>query len=110
MMEAANRDGMQALLERWQRSGESAAAFSRRHGIHPQKLSYWKRVLGFGQAKGVATSARARFVPVRVVGDSGTATTGTLEIRVGADYRVVVREGVSGALLREVLAALRDEC
>ena len=35
-------------LEQWQSSGLSQAAYCRRHGLCPQKLSYRKRQAGFG--------------------------------------------------------------
>lgn len=110
MAGAKRRERMRVLLEGWRGSGESQAAFSRRHGINPQKLSYWKRVLGFGQAKGASRSAGLRFVPVRLVGVGETAGTSSVEIVMGAECRVVVREGVSRELLREVVAVLREAC
>ena len=60
-------------------------------------------MLGFGRTAGAATCASSHFVPVRVVEASETAVAATLAIRVGADVRVVVAEGVSHARLREVL-------
>jgi hypothetical protein len=107
------RERMRAVLERWQRSGQSQAAFARRNRIHPQKLSYWKRVLGLSRQRGVdgdQVAARAPFVPVRLVGLDPATPSGTLEIVLGGECRLVVREGVSRELLREVLSALRREC
>lgn len=107
---AKRRERMRAVLERWQRSGATAAAFCRREGIHPQKLSYWKRVLGVAGGNGAGTEAEPRFVPVRLIGPEGPEATGTVEVLVGADCRVIVRQGVSRELLRDVLAALRERC
>jgi hypothetical protein len=42
MASLEKRERMRVLLERWQRRGQSAAAFCRRHGINPPKLSHWK--------------------------------------------------------------------
>jgi transposase-like protein len=104
---AKTRERMRRLLERWQRSGESAAAFSRRHGINPQKLAYWKRVLGKGLGR-ETTPAQPRFVPVRVV-DEGSRG-GTVEIVIGASCRLLVQEGVSRELLRDIVAVVREGC
>ena len=101
------RERMRKLLEQWSQSGESAAAFCRRHRINPQKLSYWKRVFGVGRSR-ATTPARPRFVAVRVVGE--TAVGGAVEIVMGTDCRLVVREGVSRELLRDVVAVLREGC
>lgn len=59
-----------ALLERWQCSGEWQAAFARRNGVHPQRLSYWKRVMGLSQRSRVADgrgSAGTLLVQAQVV-------------------------------------------
>jgi len=105
------RERMRVLLGRWRRSGESAAAFCRRHDMRPQKLSYWKRVLGEAGPIVKRGGGRRRapgFVPVRLVG-AGAVTSG-LEIVLGSGERVVVGEGVSRELLREVLLTLRERC
>ena len=103
------RERMRALLERWQRSGESAAGFCRRHGIKPQRLSYWKRVLGLSGAAVPRRSRRAgsRFVPVRLVDAGGSAP---LEIHLTSGDRLVLQEDISLELLRQVVAVLRDRC
>ena len=100
------RERMRKLLESWQRSGEPAARFCRRHGITPQKLGYWRRVLERGNG---SAASRPRFVPVRLVGDEVNGA-GVVEIVLGGDCRVLVREGVSRELLREVMAVVREGC
>jgi transposase-like protein len=107
---AKTRERMRALVARWRRSGESQAAFARRHGIDPQRLSYWKRVLGREQPVADRGRAVASFVPVRLVGLDGAMPSGTIEVVLGAECRLVVREGVSRELLREVLSVLRQAC
>ena len=109
---AKRRERMRALLARWRRSGTTGAAFCRREGIPPQKLWYWKRVFGVTSGNGAEPEARPTFVPVRLTGQDEVSATGTgaLEIVLGADCRVVVREGVSRELLRDVIAALHDRC
>ena len=106
------RARMRALLEQWRSSGEPAAAFCRRHGIAPQKFSYWKRALS-RPSRRVARPARVApsgFVPVQLVEGPPEAAEGSLEIVTGNGWRVLVRPGVSRELLAAVVAALRQAC
>jgi hypothetical protein len=111
MARIERRERMRALVERWRRSGVTAAAFCRRQGIHPQKLSYWKRALGLAgpvvKRRRVSRGAPG-FVPVRLVGGSGA--TGHLEILLAGGDRVVLHEGVSRELLCDALMVLREGC
>ena len=106
------RERMRGLLEGWQRSGESAAAFCRRHGIKPQKLSYWKRVL----AERAAARPRGRIrrasglVPIRLLGEVGGVSGTALEIHLVGGERIVFPRGGSLAVLREVVELLRERC
>ena len=111
MARIGRRQRMRVLVERWRRSGEPAAAFCRREGVHPQRLSYWKRALGFAgpviRRRRMPRRAPS-LVPVQVLGGSGT--TGSLEILLASGDRVVLREGVSLELLRNALTVLRERC
>jgi hypothetical protein len=109
MARSGERERMAGLLEQWRTSGESGAAFCRRHGIRPQKLSYWKRVLGMS----VPARRRGRangLVPIRLLGEVGAAGRGALEIHLGGGDRVVFPQGGSVAVLREVVQLLRERC
>jgi len=111
MARIERKDQMRAVVERWRRSGESAAAFCRRRGLRPQKLSYWKRVLGEAGPivkRGGGGRRAPGFVPVRLVGADAVASG--LEVVLVNGERVVVGEGVSRELLREVLLTLRERC
>jgi hypothetical protein len=104
------RERMAGLLERWRRSGETGAAFCRRHGIKPQQLSYWKRVLESAGQTVKRRSPRRRdggLVPVRLVEAIGA---GALEIHLASGDRLVLHGGSSRELLREVVAVLRERC
>jgi hypothetical protein len=105
----ATRARMAGLLRRWQRSGETAAAFCRRHGIKPQRLSYWKRVLGLARPTVPRRAGRGGggFVPVSLVDAGGGAT---LEIQLTSGDRLVLHEGSSLELLRRAVAVLRERC
>ena len=112
------RARMRALLERWRSSGQSASAFSRRYGITPQKLSYWKCALARPSQRAArparpartARTARSGFVPVQLVDGPAEGAGGSLEIMTDSGWRVVVRQGVSRELLADVVAALRQAC
>lgn len=43
-----SREEAQEALEAWNRSGESLAAFARRHGVVAQRLSWWRKRLAIG--------------------------------------------------------------
>lgn len=104
-----SRAGMQSWVERWERSGLSAAGFCRRHGIPEQRLSYWRRaVLRTSHAAKDRGAKRPGFAPVRVV-DLG-AGSGSLEVVLASGDRLVLREGVSVDLLRDALLVLRERC
>ena len=102
-----SRKRMRAIVGRWQRSGLSGVEFCRRHGIHPQRLWYWKRVLGEATRRRKARAVS--FAPVQVV-DLERAGTASLEVVLTGGERLVLRPGISAELLREVLQALRERC
>ena len=100
MARSGERERMAGLIEQWRTSGESGAAFCRRHGIKPQKLSYWKRVVG------VPTPASRRdrassLVPITLLGGVGAASAPALEIHLAGGDRIVFPQGGSLAVLRE---------
>jgi hypothetical protein len=100
---------MAGLLEQWRTSGESGAAFCRRHGIRPQKMSYWKRVLGVS-APGRRRDGASGLVPIRLLGEVGTAGSTALEVHLVGGDRIVFPQGGSLAVLREVVELLRERC
>jgi len=100
---------MAGLLEQWRTSGESGAAFCRRHGIKPQKLSYWKRVLGMSAPAGWRGRASG-LVPIRLLGEVEAASAPALEIHLGGGDRIVFPQGGSVAVLSEVIQLLRERC
>jgi hypothetical protein len=92
------------MVDAWRGSGETVAAFARRHGVDRRRLARWvRRVEGTTQTGEVVVP----FHPVRVVG--GAAARGTeapIEIAVGRAYQVRVPPGFAGEDLRRVLAVL----
>lgn len=110
MARIGERQRMVRVVERWRRSGQTGAAFCRAHGIKPQKLSYWKRVLGVAEASRVRRSSGPRgnaFVPVHLVDGTGGAA---LEVHLSNGDRLILHEGSSAELRREVLEFLRGRC
>ena len=56
-------DDARAVLQAWATSGESVAAFARRHGLVAQRLLWWRRRLGVAAA---SKQAAPTFIPVAV--------------------------------------------
>ena len=96
---------MTLLVRRWDASSETQGAFARRHGVSHGKLRYWARRVE--RQPGSATPMA--FAPVQVV-DSTTLDTAAIDVTLVTGDRLVVRAGVSGELVRAVLAALRAPC
>jgi transposase-like protein len=74
-----------------EQSGESRAAFARRHGLHPERLAWWKRrfaELDAGAA-GPDTGSRAGFVEL-VPPSSGNVPAARLRVgRVEVELRTL---------------------
>jgi transposase-like protein len=68
-----------SALDAWKRSGQSAHAFAREHGITAQRLYWWRDRLSTRQLKSL--------VPGEVVGIGAEAD------RAGAPLQVVIRAG-----------------
>jgi hypothetical protein len=105
------RERMVRVVDRWRRSGQSAAVFCRRHRMKPQQLSYWKRALGeAGPARttGGPRSRRSRLVPVRLV--DGMKAGVVLEVQLASGDRLVLHEGSPREVVQEVLGLLRSRC
>src|SRR5277367_6499633 len=78
------------VIEAWEASGESVAAFARSAGLVPQRVYWWRGRLGAGGAKAGAPASRevslSAFVPVTV-----RATPASTP---GAAVTVCTREGL----------------
>jgi hypothetical protein len=112
MARSEEGERMAGLVKQWRASGESGAAFCRRHEIKPQKLSYWKRVLG-ERAPARPRGRRLRssgLVPIRLLGDVVGARVTALEIHLVGGERIVFPQDGSLLVLREVVELLRGRC
>ena len=90
------------IVEESYRSGESASAVARRHGVHTSVLFRWRRRYR------TPTDTGAGFVPVVVEASepSNEAAPGRMEIVLGADVRVIVDATVHAGALARVLAVV----
>jgi len=106
----ATRERMVRVVQEFERSGQTGAAFCRRHGLRPQRLSYWRRVLGRWEAGSRRSRRPVAFTPVRVVASEGLALAGGVEVTLPGGERLVVRPGTPVELVRSVLGVLRERC
>src|SRR2546425_5400488 len=95
---------MARLVARWRMSGESRAAFARRHDLSGWSFWYWCRKLS---ETAPARVAAPMFVPARVTQE---ADAPSIEIVLPDGARVRVREGAPVEWVRRVVAALRSAC
>lgn len=63
-------DEARAIFDEWHRSGESVAAFARRHGVSATRLYWWRRRLDDASV----THVQPAFVPASIVSTDATAT------------------------------------
>lgn len=94
-------------LEAWRESGESLATFARRHRIHAQRLSWWRKQIGTrgrrmrSKRAGVAA---VTFVPATVAGMGGARVAVRLPggVEVEAVEAAALPASWIAALLREL--------
>ncbi len=89
------------VLSAWQSSGESMSAFTRRYGLDPWRLKYWRRRLAEDEA--------IELHPVKLIAGSvrGEASAGSagVELVLRGGRRVVVQRGFDAELLEELVRA-----
>jgi len=94
------------LVEAWRNSGETLAAFARRHGVERHRLARW-----VGRLEDAADEA-VRFHPVRLVDRRPESDSGghgaPIEIQLASGQRVRVPRGFEAEELRRVLAVLGE--
>ena len=87
------------VVEAWRSSGESLAAFCRRHELKAQRVTKWVRRLDGGSIE---------FHPVEVVRGSGGASNVSLEVELARGETIRVPAGFALDDLRRVLVALDE--
>lgn len=91
------RRQMQALVAQWERSGEAAGEFARRHGIVPSTFGWWRREL-----RRLAGPSK----PVQLVEiGRGEAASG-FDLRLPTGVVVRVAASFDAAALRRLLGVL----
>ena len=98
-------------VERWQRSGLSAAAYGAREGIPGDQLSWWKWHLGRRAAvpRGEVAPDKVRFVPARVVERvAPTRSGGQVEVVLSNGRLVRIVGAVDPKLLADTFRAIES--
>lgn len=79
------------VLDAWEKSGETVAAFARRMGVIPQRLFWWRRRL----TRATSDELSAAFVPVTVrpaVAVTSTPRSAPIVVTLNERVRVDVRD------------------
>ena len=99
-----------ARVAEWRASGTKANEFAEGRSFRGSTLTHWASRLRHGALKRPPQKAvrLARVVRSAIVAVPVAAPSRGMTVEVGV-VRVVVQRGFDGALLREVIAALRDE-
>jgi len=91
------------MLEAWRRSGESGAAFARRHGLSVRRLLRWRDRLK-------APTAPV-FHPVRIIeraASAASAGVATLELELRGGRRIRVHSGFDPELLARLARTIES--
>ena len=95
-----------ALVREWTASGLSQAAFARRRGISAQRLGYWRFRLR--QLLPETAPKDSIFVEIPQVTSPAPIGIDHLFVEFRDGFRVRVERGFDPALLRAIVAALKD--
>ena len=104
------RERMSALIRKWRSSGQTKTEFVRANGVSRGKLEYWVRRLGEETAERRGRRGRSvNLIPVRVR-ETGSESSGEIEIVLAGGDRVRVSPEVPAEALRRVIEVLRGGC
>jgi transposase-like protein len=98
---------MRRLVAQWRVSGESAAAFARRHRVHPWTFWYWCRKQSTEAQATTPDTPRTAFVPVQVAAESAAVV---VEVVLPGGEHLHVRAGAAPEVVQAVVTALRLPC
>jgi transposase len=101
----SNRETWRRRVERWARSGQTAAEFAAAGGFHPKTLRYWRYKLRRERA---ATPAVVTLPLVEVMSAPAGADL-RFEIELAGGRRLRVPATFDGDALRRLLAILEDD-
>jgi transposase-like protein len=94
-------EGARSMLDEAERSGESLAAFARRHGVGPARLYWWKKRLA---SEGPAATATLSLVPAVVTREATVA----LVIRLPGDVVLEIADATPSAIIAITSALARS--
>jgi hypothetical protein len=97
---------MARLVAQWRQSGESQAAFARRHRLPTWTFWYWCRKLAC-EAASAAPAGAPTFIPVEVTPPSNAPV---IEVVLRSGERLQIGPDASPALVQAVLTTLRAAC
>jgi hypothetical protein len=89
-------DDARYLLDEWRRSGDTLAAFARKHGFAPSRLYWWKK-----KVEPSPRSVPLSLVPATIVSESGVRLT----IRLPGEVTIEVADA-SPNLVAAIVAKL----
>ena len=97
-------------VERWRRSGQTAAVYAAAHGLHEGTLAGWAAKLGSRRTE--HKEAQERFLPVRVVPPVRPAKRAALEVVLRNGRRIRIEDGFDRELLARLIAVVEGsaEC
>ena len=87
-------------IEQWRQSGLSQAEYCRRHHLKDHQLTYWKR-------RFEKTETAVSFVSLPVGTSSLAVNTAPLTLSIDNHFKVEIRPGFDGHLLRQLIVALQ---
>ena len=101
----------QQILDEWARSGETLYGFAQRHGIVPQRMSWWRKRLGCKREGRVADSAiiaavASPFLPVMVRAAEEDRVLATVEIAGGLRVDLRSLDRASAAWVAQLVKVL----
>jgi transposase-like protein len=100
-------------VERWRRSGLTAAQFAAREGVNPHTLAYWKWKLRQGEElprgserEAIGAGRAADFVELVAPRREVAEPAPTFEVVLARGYRVRIADGFAGDALTRLLDVL----
>ncbi len=104
-------DEARVVLDAWERSGQSLAAFARTHGIHRARLQRWKQRFEDDE-RGISRPAAPTFYPVALAAGPARADDGgegnSWRVELPGGVRVAVPCSGGADLLAETLTVVAE--
>jgi len=97
-------------IRQWRTEGAgSVRAFCRKRGVKESAFYFWRRKLGEESSAAAGSPGRtgSAFVPVRVVGSGALSADAVIEVVFPCGTVLRAGPGADGAMLQDVLSALR---